>query len=477
MWYCKACGDASGAKSIVSVQPIESCPDCGGSVEQDPDTLDTWFGVGQWTWSTLVDPEAAADPELSLKEILERSPDYQHFHPTQVLETGYDILFFWVARMILMTTFSTGQIPFETVYLHGLIRTRDGKKMSKSDPSTCVDPLEVIPEFGADALRLSMIVGQSPGKDSRLYDEKIAGYRNFINKLWNASRFVLMQCSDAGVTPGAVQFDASNVELSLADRALLSALQELVDDTTKGLADYRLSEVGEKLYSFVWDYFCDWYLELSKGESNPEVLVHTMRTILTLLHPYCPFVTEELWSQFAPEGADMLMKQPWPEADDALRDAEYEQHFQRLIDVISAVRSIRADYDIEAGKQIAVVLHTKEWVPLLETQEAHIRKLARIESLTIETEQKQYDHAASAFLNGIDVHVPLEGIIDLEEERIKLEGEREKLSGYVSGLEKKLGDSKFVDNAPEEVVEGEREKLASNQEKLAKVEERIKALK
>src|SRR3989344_7882054 len=216
----------------VSVQPLSVCPDCGGPVEQDPDTLDTWFSSALWTWSTLVDEKLTEDFSLSLEEILEKSPDFQKFHPTQVMETGYDILFFWVARMILMTTYATGQIPFDTIYLHGLVRTRDGKKMSKSEPATVIDPINMIATYGADALRLSMIVGQSPGNDFRLYEEKIGGYRNFVNKLWNAARFVLMECEKAGVDPHVINdfgrgtARRAPTDLGLADRALLSELQK-----------------------------------------------------------------------------------------------------------------------------------------------------------------------------------------------------------------------------------------------------------
>jgi valyl-tRNA synthetase len=219
-----------------------------------------------------------------VQAMLARSPDFQKFHPTSVMETGYDIIFFWVARMILMTTYATGQIPFKTVYLHGLIRARDGRKMSKSHPETMIDPLDMIAKYGADALRLSMIVGQSPGNDSRLYEEKIAGYRNFINKLWNASRFVLMQCEEAEECRSEDNgqcFNGQWTNLSLADRAILHATEVLIEDVTKGMEEYRLSETGERLYSFTWDYFCDWYLELSKGTANVAVLVHVLRRLLS----------------------------------------------------------------------------------------------------------------------------------------------------------------------------------------------------
>jgi valyl-tRNA synthetase len=252
-----------------------------------------------------------------LRQILERSPDYQRFHPTQVMETGYDILFFWVARMILMTTYVTGNIPFETVYLSGLIRTREGKKMSKSDPETCIDPLAMIAAYGADALRLSMIVGQSPGNDFRLYEEKIAGYRNFVNKLWNAARFVLLICEKEGIDPKRLAAGSKQSVLSLADRWILSVTQRLIGDVTEGLEHYRLSQVGEMLYDFVWSKYCDWYVELSKEQPNAPVLLQVLRTILTLLHPYAPFVTEEIWAKV---GEGMLMRQAWPEADLSLQD-------------------------------------------------------------------------------------------------------------------------------------------------------------
>ena len=471
--------------TFVSVEPLNECPCCGGALEQDCDTLDTWYGVAQWTWSPMIDPELAKDPSKSLKELIEGSPDIMNFHPTQVMETGYDILFFWVARMILMTTYcfarcdigenESDRIPFETVYLHGLVRTREGKKMSKSDPSTCIDPLEIIPEFGTDALRMSMIVGQSPGNDFRLYTEKIAGYRNFINKLWNASRFVLLKCEESGCNPRDLVGPGPGPGSGLADRALLHGLQTLTEDVTKGLEDYRLSDVGERLYSFVWDYFCDWYLELSKGEANPSVLVHSLRTILILLHPYCPFVTEELWSFVGPEGSEMLLRERWPKVDEALKDPEAYDALQKVIDTISAIRKLRSEQGIEPGKKITVTINTEEWGDLLSSQSEHIRRMAKVESLTIEP-KKEYQNVVSTFLPGIDVHVSLEGLIDTVAEVAKLTAEKQQLESYIAQLEGKLGNDDFVKNAPEAVVAKEKQKLEGNQEKLQKVVERLKSL-
>ena len=465
IWY-------KGAEEFAGVQP----PD-GEGWTQDPDTLDTWFSSALWTWSTLVDPKLTEDYSLTLKEMLDQSPDYQKFHPTQVMETGYDIIFFWVARMILMTTYATGEIPFEKVYLHGMIRSRDGQKMSKSKPETMIDPLDIIPTYGADALRMSMIVGQSPGNDQKLFEEKIGGYRNFINKLWNASRFVLMQCEEAKFDVHS-KADLSG-DLSLADKALLSALQDLVTDVSDGLTDYRLSETGEKLYSFTWDYFCDWYLELSKGEANPAVLIHTLRTLLTLLHPYCPFVTEELWDSVKPTDAGMLIAHEWPVVNERLKDQTAQDDLQTVIDVISGIRSLRSDQGIEPGAKISITLLTEKHGMLLESQESHIKSIARVESLTIDTNPgaAKPDNAASSFLKDVEIHMPLDGLIDKDKEIEKLGKEKAKLEGFIKGVNAKLGNEKFVENAQAEVVALEREKLSTAEGKLAKVLDRLESLK
>lgn len=456
------------------------CPPQGEGWEQDPDTLDTWFSSALWTWSTLVDPALVDEYDLSLPELLAKSPDFQKFHPTQVMETGYDILFFWVARMILMTTYATGDIPFETVYLHGLIRTREGKKMSKSDPETMIDPLDIIPKYGADALRLSMIVGQSPGADSRLYEEKIAGYRNFVNKLWNASRFVLMQCEQAGADPKGIGMENAKFKmqnnLSLADRALLSALQQLIEDVTKGLEEYRLSEAGDRLYSFVWDYFCDWYLELSKGQVNLDVLVHTLRTILILLHPYCPFVTEELWSSVKPAGAGMLIREPWPIAQKKLKDAVAQVELQLIIDIDTAIRKLRSEQRVEQGKTVGVTLVSKKYGKFLKSQPDFVFKLAGA-TVVIEAKYQGGKDSASMFLPDVEVHLPLEGLIDVSKERAAMAKEKEQLSKFIASAKAKLSNEAFTARAPEAVVSAEKEKLSQLEEKLKKVEERLKALK
>lgn len=448
-------------------------PPGGSGWQQDSDTLDTWFSSAQWTWSTLIDPTLAANPDLSLQELLELSPDFQKFHPTSVMETGYDILFFWVARMILMTTYATGQIPFKTVYLHGLIRTRDGQKMSKSHPETMIDPLDMISKYGADALRLSMIVGQSPGADSRLYEEKIAGYRNFINKLWNASRFVLMQCGAAGIDPHSVAADDMQVE-SLADKALLYELLSVRSDVTNGLEQYRLSEVGDRLYSFVWDFFCDWYLELSKGEANTPFLVTALREILQLLHPYCPFVTEELWGYVKAKDAPMLMSHRWL-IPSAKGPGEERDAFQILIDVLTAIRKLRTDQNVGPGKEVTVTIVTAKHADLLQSQASHITRMGKLRTLTIAS-QAPSGNVASAFLTDIEVHLSLEGLVDLAKEKASLLKEKEQLARFAAGIEAKLGNDQFMSKAPATLVGEQKAKLSEARETLRKIDERLAGL-
>jgi len=460
------------------------CPHCGQTdLIQDEDTLDTWFSSALWTWSTLMDPKLTEDCSLSLEEILKRSPDFQKFHPTSVMETGYDILFFWVARMILMTTYATGQIPFKTVYLHGLIRTRDGRKMSKSDPSTMIDPLDMIAKYGADALRLSMIVGQSPGNDSKLYEEKIAGYRNFVNKLWNASRFVLMQCEECTFDPHEIVPLEECSQGPHAHRAMLSALQKLVQEVTSGLEEYRLSEVGERIYSFVWDYYCDWFLEFSKEQMYPRALIYSMRVILELLHPYCPFVTEELWEHFRPKDSKepTLMKQDWPQVNDLFSNEKSEEDQRIVIDVISAIRQIRSEYGIEPQQKTNVLLvsHDLHHSLVIDHYSRQIVRMARIKKLwggaLSSTDTKEIEHLkmASVFTKFVEVHVPIEGLIDDEKEKVRLMKEKEQLTKFLAGVQAKLRNADFVKNAPAEVLAKERGKEEEAKGKLQKIEEKL----
>ncbi len=464
VWY-KTEGDSTDMH--VGVQAPE-----GEGWERDPDTLDTWFSSGSWTWSTLIDPNLADDYSLSLEDMLENSPDFQKFHPTQVLETGYDILFFWVARMILMTTYTVGTIPFDTVYLHGLIRTREGKKMSKSDPKTCIDPLEVIEKYGADALRMSMVIGSSPGNDSRLYDEKIKGYRNFTNKLWNASRFVLGIFEENGIAE-APKLDLKN--LSDADQWILDKLNKVVVETDNSLMEYKIGEAGQLLYDFVWNEFCDWYLELSKGEKqNLGVLYHCLKTILILLHPITPFVTEQIWSQL-PGAEGMLIQADFPTPLEGQFDGSA---VELTIGIVSAIRSMRAENQIEAAQKIPVTIFAYDHFETVDRNKPDIIRLARLSALSLygTDEEKKLSGAAADVVNGMEIYIPLEGLVDTEKEKERLQKEIANLTKYIAGLTGKLSNKKFVQNAPEAIVEAEKNKLEEAEEKLGKMEEQLKNL-
>ena len=434
---------------------------------QDEDTLDTWFSSAMWTWSTLVNPKLTDDLSLSFEDILKQSVDYQKFHPTNLMETGYDILPFWVARMILMTTYMTGEVPFETVYLHGLIRTREGKKMSKSDPKTCIDPLDMIEQYGADALRMSMVIGNSPGNDMRLYEEKIKGYRNFTNKLWNASRFVIGIFEEKGITH-APELDLGS--LSDADEWILSRIYSVIQSVDEALENYRISEAGQLLYDFLWNDFCDWYLELSKGEKqNPAVLYHVLATTLKLLHPIIPFVTEQIWSEL-PGTSGMLISEPYPEP---LHGGFDTDSIEVITELISAIRRMRSENKIEPAKMIPVTLYGRKD---LEKNKEDIMRLARVSELSWEASGDKLAGAAADSVKGVQIFIPLGGLVDTEKEKVRLEKEIEQLGKYIAGLSAKLANTNFVQNAPEAVVSGEKSKLAEAEARVKQMKEQVEHL-
>lgn len=467
-WYCL--GEDTDCQPMASIEDIKKCQNCGAEAGQDADTLDTWFSSALWTWSTLVDKDLTGDLSISLENILKQSPDYQKFHPTQVLETGYDIIFFWVARMILMTTYATGQIPFEKVYLHGLIKTRDGKKMSKSDPSTCIDPLDMIKKYGADALRMSMVIGNSPGNDMRLYEDKIKGYRNFTNKLWNASRFVLGIFDEKGVKQAP---ELNPEKLSDADQWILAKLNQSIEQVDEAMSEYRISEAGQLLYDFLWNDFCDWYLELSKGErQNLSVLYHVLKNILILLHPITPFVTEQIWSQL-PGAEEMLIHQGYPIVDQADFDGSVTE---LIINLVSSIRKMRGENKIEAAAKIPVRIFAHDSLEKISKNQGDITRLARISELTLQESGKKLEGAATDVVSGVEIYIPLEGLVDLEKEKGRLEKEVTNLSKYIASLKAKLSNQKFVQNAPEAVVEGEREKLKEAEGKIKKMQDQLEGL-
>ncbi len=435
----------------------EEKPD-GENWIRDPDTLDTWFSSALWTFATLGWPD--------------KTEDLEYFHPTGVLETGYDILFFWVARMILASTYALRRdgypeersIPFKTVYLHGLIRDRNGKKMSKSNPETCIDPIDMIKQYGADALRLSLVIGSTPGNDMRLYEEKIAGYRNFINKIWNGARFALMNLNDEDFEK---DFEPGMVK-TLADKWILTKQQNLIKEVDKDIKNHRLSDAGTKIYNFFWGDYCDWYLEISKGEyKNPAVLLHILKTSLKLLHPFTPFVTEKLW-QFI-DSERMIIDEKWPKHKKELVYEDEADTMEKIHEIISTIRSIRAESKVPAGKEINAIIVSKKYSKALEEKREAIMRLARLESLEIKTKKEKITEAKSAFLEEIEIYLPLKNLVDPETELKRLKKELDEKENFISILEKKLSNKGFVDNAPKEVVAQEKDKLKVAQENVRKV--------
>ncbi len=429
--------------ATVSIKDLD-----GDGWVQDPDTLDTWFSAGIWTFSALGWPN--------------ETNDFKTYHPTAVLETGYDILFFWVARMILMTTYAIGNVPFKDVYLHGLVRDEQGRKMSKT-LGNIIDPLQMIEKYGTDATRLSLLIGGSPGNDVKLSEEKIAGFRNFTNKLWNISRFMLLNIESPSteiVRPTGT---------TLADKWILSRLDEVVRQATDGLESYQFSPVGEMLRDFTWNDLADWYLEIAKIEGNKsEVLNYIFNTILKLWHPYMPFVTEQIWQEVYGKES-VLMVQKWPYV--SLRGGEADaaiSSFGLLCGVITAIRSIRAQQQIEPAKKVNVVMSAGDQTQLLQENVVVIVALARLENCQIEASAAKPDGAVAVVESGVEIFVDVSGAIDVEKEKARIAKELAEVEPYITQLEAKLAGD-FATNAPPVIVEKERQKLADAKEKYEKL--------
>ncbi len=432
---------------------------------QDPDTLDTWFSSAMWTFSTLGWPD--------------KTEELEYFHPTSVMETGYDILFFWIARMILTSTYALRSdglpeekcIPFKTVYLHGLIRDRNGKKMSKSNPETCIDPLEMIEKYGTDSVRLSLVIGSSPGNDMRLYEEKIAGYRNFINKIWNSARFALMNVEKEDLEK---EFDPSMIK-SFADKWILTELQKLVKEVEADMQKYRFSDAGTKIYEFIWRYYCDWYLEISKGEhKNPAVLLYVLKTNLKLLHPFVPFVTEKIWEFIDPN--TMLINREWPEYDKNLVFKEEAATMDLIHEIITQIRSIRAELKVEPVKKINATIYGGKYTDAIEEKREVLMRLARLEELTVKRSGKKLQKAKAAFIDEIEVYLPLEDMIDADKERKRIEKELANKENFAKSLEAKLSNEGFLAKAPKPVLEKEKKRLKEEQLAIKKLQEQLESL-
>ena len=480
-WFCDDCGHIS-----VSRTDLASCANCKSTnIRQETDVLDTWFSSALWPFSTLGWPD--------------QTKEQSAYYPTSVLITSFDIIFFWVARMIMMGLHFKREVPFRHVYIHALVRDAEGQKMSKSKGNV-IDPLVMIEQYGTDAFRFTLTAFAAQGRDIKLAPERIEGYRNFANKIWNASRFVMMNLEE-GFTPNS---ELLTPDSSLADRWIVSRLNAVVKDVEAALADYRFNDVASALYHFTWHEYCDWYLELSKPalmgdlgaaprRSTQTALAHVLETTLRLLHPIMPFITEEIW-QNLPDGVrgqesgvrsqerkniiESIMVAPFPVADNKRMNAGIEQDMQMVMDLILAIRNIRGEMNIAPSMQITVIVkvENKKLGEHLEKSAGYAKTLARIKELRIGVAEDKPKNVATAVIKGAEVYVPLEGILDLTQERDRLQKEIAKISKDIEVFSKKLSNKNFVDKAPKDVVEKDTAKLDEFKVKRGKLEESLKML-
>ncbi len=467
VWYCADCSELT-----VSVDEPKSCSHCGSDgIRQDPDVLDTWFSSALWPHSALGWPDD--------------TDDLDYFYPTAVMETGYDILFFWIARMVMMGLEDTGQIPFHTVYLHGLIRDEKGEKMSKLKGNV-LNPTGTLEKYGTDALRFALSTGTSPGNDIRLSPSRLEAGRNFANKLWNATRFVIRSIESAGADT-EIQWQL----LPLEDRWILSRLSRTVSSVT-GLMDvFQFGEAQRQLHDFLWGEFCDWYIEMAKirlkageGVLSPiPVLVHVLETSLRLLHPYMPFMTEELWQNLKLRllqnwlEAESIMVAAYPEADETALNPESERVMESVIEIVHSIRNARAEYRVEAGRWIEARIYAGKLKSAITLYSEAIKTLSRARPVILDTRQERAtDNDVVLVLKEVEVVLPMESMFDLELERKRLRKEIEQIQAEVNRLETRLGDSAFLAKAPAAVIDKERDKLAIRNDRLKRLKEQFARL-
>ena len=441
-FYCDECGHME-----VSKEDITTCPKCGGAVRQEEDVLDTWFSSALWPFSTLGWPDS--------------TEDLKRYYPTDTLVTGYDIITFWVSRMIFSGLEHMGEKPFSTVFIHGLVRDAQGRKMSKS-LGNGIDPLKVIDEYGADALRFALATGNSPGNDMRFSDEKIEAARNFANKLWNASRFVLMNLTESDEELLA---PAGEDELAIEDKWILSKFNSLAKSVNDNIENYEVGVALAEIYSFTWDTFCDWYIEMAKSRifeggapalTAKRTLVKVLTGILGLLHPYMPFITEEIY-QAIPHTCESIMISEYPKFDEALVYTSAESHVERIITCITAIRTRRAEMNVPPSKKAKLYVVTK-YTDTFERAKKILEKLASASEVIL-TEGYESDDAVMIATDAGRLFIPLAEVIDFEKERARLTAEMKKNDGEIERIEKKLANEGFVAKAPAAVIEGEKAKL------------------
>lgn len=467
VWYCRDCSEMTVARQ----DPTE-CSHCGSvDIFQDPDVLDTWFSSALWPFSTMGWPD--------------QTEELEHWYPTSVLVTGYDIIFFWVARMVFMGLEFMNDVPFRTVFIHGLLRDGEGRKMSKSLGNS-VDPIEVIDEVGADSLRFTLVTGNAPGNDMRFYDERVEASRNFANKIWNASRFALMNLGD--YDPGSVT-SLADLALETEDRWILSRLNNAISEVTRFLTRFDLGEAARVIYEFIWGELCDWYIEMVKprlygkrGDESRRVaqatLSHVLEHTMRLLHPFMPFITEEIWQHLPHEGESIVIA-PWPVVDESQRDLEVESEVGVLMDLVRAVRNVRAEMNVEPARRVPAILQgDSQRCAIVERDQDLLKVLAGISDLEIRPgETSEPDNAAAAIVPGLQIYLPLVGLVDIAKETQRLESELAKLDAEIEMFDRKLANEGFVKKAPAEVVERARQRRRDSVEKREAVVKRLEQLR
>jgi valyl-tRNA synthetase len=463
VWYCKACGEVHAT----SDETMDACPTCGGAVEQDPDVLDTWFSSGLWTFSTLGWPD--------------ETPDLKRFYPGTVMETGYEILFHWVARMVFFGMEIMGEVPFDTVYLHGIVRDVEGAKMSKTKGNV-IDPIEVSKEYGADALRYTLVTQASPGNDSRLSIQRVEASRNFGNKLWNATRFALRSIGEADIALDESGPVRPSGDLTYADRWIISRLDDVTESSTRLLEGFLFGEAGRQINDFIWSELCDWYIEASKvdlkkdGSQAPQVLAYVIERSLRLLHPFMAFITEALWQQ-VPHVGDSIMVAAWPEAGS--RDHEAEEAFNTLIELVRGIRNARAEAGVEPARWIGANVYPGKLTAAFEAMRGELGFLGRIadDQLVISAgEQEQIPQSLTVLASDVVALLPLAGMVDINAERQRLQKELDEVRAERDRATAQLGNESFVSRAPEKVVEVQRNRLARAIEQIAVLEGRLAEL-
>ncbi|MEE0410340.1 MAG: valine--tRNA ligase, partial [Clostridia bacterium] len=458
-FYCDDCNEI-----VVTKEEGAVCPKCGKEMRQDPDTLDTWFSSALWPFSTLGWPD--------------KTEDLEYFYPTSTLVTGYDIIPFWVMRMMFSGIEHTGQVPFDHVFIHGLVRDSQGRKMSKS-LGNGIDPLEIVEKYGADALRFTLATGNAPGNDMRFYIERVEAGRNFANKMWNASRFAMMNLEiEENKLP-----DVS--ELQLEDKWILSRLNSVIKSVTENLDSYELGVALSNLYEFAWDNLCDWYIELIKprlfdkenptGKTAQYVLTYVLSSTMQLLHPFMPFITEEIWQHLPHEGESIVISK-FPEYSEELNFVDDEKSMTLIMDAISAVRNRRAEMNVPPSKKAKTIIVTDK-ADIFAKGTAFFEKLASASEVVITDTNDGIDpNAVNIVVDGAQIYLPMSELVDKEKELARLEAEKKKLEGEIKRVEGKLNNAGFMAKAPEKLVAEEREKGEKYKAMLDKVLESIKAI-